>query len=176
MFFKVPGIDIRIAVKFSPSLKPFTIFTSVIFVFYSHAVFVCHTQLVWDRYLTVYVLMILRPLVYQDSALVWRWWPGLTRSTLWRVLTDICTSNRSCGASCCTRWCAGRCGTTRRTRWGNRWWWRCVCPNWSKRWSFRSGNAFCLQKKISLVTNTQTDKITSSLLELLVAAKNKGSI
>ena len=41
MFLKVPGIDVRVAVKFSPFLKPFAVFTPVVFIIDSHAVFMC---------------------------------------------------------------------------------------------------------------------------------------
>ena len=40
MFFKVPRVYVRVTVKFSPFLIPFSNFSSVVFIF-NYAVFVC---------------------------------------------------------------------------------------------------------------------------------------
>ena len=59
MFFKVPRVYVRVAVKLSPFLIPFAIFASIVNIFDSHAVFVCLTKLVWYPCMATHKLMIL---------------------------------------------------------------------------------------------------------------------
>ena len=73
MLFESPWIKVWVAMKFAPLLEPFTAFTTIIFILDSHAVFMGHTQLVWYTCLTLYVLVIIRAMVYQDRTLVRGW-------------------------------------------------------------------------------------------------------
>ena len=98
MFLKISGISVRLAVKLSPFLEPFAILTSIVFILNSHAVFMCLTKLVWYSYMANHVLMILRPIMHQNSTLVRRWWPGRSSNTLGRMMTDFLTSSYSCEA------------------------------------------------------------------------------
>ena len=85
MLFEGPGIYIRVSMKLPPSLEPFAFFTAIVFIVYSHTIFMRLTQLVWYPFLTNPELMILRSIMNQDSTLVRRRWPGLASSTLRRV-------------------------------------------------------------------------------------------
>ena len=43
LFLKGSGIDVWEAMKLSPSFEPFALFTSIVYIIYSHAVFVSLT-------------------------------------------------------------------------------------------------------------------------------------
>ena len=84
MFFKTPRVDIWKAVQFTPPLKPDTIFTTIVPVVNSHAVFM-RVVPSWYPCFTIHMLVVLRAVMHQDSALVQRWWFRLAYNTLGRV-------------------------------------------------------------------------------------------
>ena len=86
MFLIFPRVDVWIAVQLPPPFIPDTFLTSIILMINPHTVFMSSVPR-WDTILACHVLMISRPKMNQNFALVRRRRFGLSRHALLGMVT-----------------------------------------------------------------------------------------